>query len=65
MSRVNPAPSDGRAFTSYMSAGQTNALMQSKYGVKPHDNLAYRTFLQVNADAVQRDSRRLQTFDRK
>jgi len=60
MSRVNPAPSDGRAFTQYVSAGQYHAQLQAKYRVS--DNNAMRAFLQANAAAVKQDGRRLNAF---
>jgi len=63
MSRVNPAPADGRAFTNYLSAGQYNVMLQTKYGAA--DNNAYRQFLQRNAEAVKRDSRALKAFQTK
>ena len=57
MSRLMPAPSDGRAFTSYMSSGQREEMLQRKYGAV-NENM-YRQYLQNNANKVARD---LQTF---
>jgi hypothetical protein len=50
---VLTAPSDGRAFTSYMSAGQREEMLQRKYGTVNEN--AYRRYLQQNADKVARD----------
>ena len=53
MTRLMPFPSDGRQFTTYMSAGQREELQQQKYGVfSEHE---YRAFLQHNADRVARE----------
>lgn len=57
MTRLNPAPSDGRAFTSYLSAGQREEMLQRKYGAVNEN--AYRQYLQKNANKVARD---LQSF---
>lgn len=50
MSRMMPALSDGRAFTSYLSAGQREEALQRKYGVVNENQ--YRQYLQHNASAV-------------
>ena len=50
MSRMMPALSDGRAFTSYLSAGQREEALQRKFGAVNEN--AYRQFLQHNASHV-------------
>lgn len=51
MSRLMPAPSDGRAFTSYLSAGQREEMLQRRLGVVNENQ--YRQALQKNTRAVQ------------
>lgn len=51
MSRLMPALSDGRAFTSYLSAGQREDMLQRRLGVK--NEVQYRRALQSNADKVE------------
>ena len=51
MSRLMPAPSDGRAFTSYLSAGQREDMLQRRMGVVNENQ--YRQALQKNARAVE------------
>lgn len=46
-----PAPSDGRAFTSYLSAGQREDMLQRRMGVVNENQ--YRQALQKNARAVE------------
>lgn len=50
MSRLMPAPQDGRAFTSYLSAGLREQALQQEARVT-NDN-QYRQFLQHNAARV-------------
>lgn len=54
-----PAPSDGRALTAYLSAGQQDEYMRRKYGLR--DENEYRRFLQANAPKVANDMRLIQT----
>lgn len=58
MSRLMPALSDGRAFTSYMSAGQAEAALQRTFGAATENQ--YRKFLQHNSARVAEQLRRLQ-----
>lgn len=46
MSRLMLAPSDGRAFTSYLSAGQREEMLQRRLGVINENQ--YRQALQKN-----------------
>lgn len=57
MSRLMPAPSDGRMFTSYLSAGQREDGLQRKYKVVNENQ--YRKFLQHNSARVAADLRTL------
>ncbi len=57
MTRLMPAPADGRAFTSYLSSGQSEEMLQRKYGAMNENE--YRRYLQKNANKVARD---LQSF---
>ena len=50
MSRINPAPQDGRAFTVYNSSCGLNADIQNKFGIKSEGE--YRMFLQQNPDKI-------------
>lgn len=50
MSRLMPAPSDARAFTSYLSAGQREETLQRALGVR--SEAEYRMYLQHNSQAV-------------
>ena len=50
MSRLMPAPSDARAFTSYLSAGQREEALQRQARVT--DENQYRHLLQRNAAKV-------------
>lgn len=52
-----PAPSDGRAFTSYLSAGQAETALQRAFKT-PNEN-AYRAYLQHNSARVARELRKL------
>jgi hypothetical protein len=56
MSRLMPAPSDGRAFTSYLSAGQTEDLLMRRLGIR--NQTQYRAFLQTNPHTVLREMHR-------
>lgn len=58
MTRIMPAPSDGRTFTSYLSAGQREEALQRMYRVMNENQ--YRMFLQHHASRVAADMRRLQ-----
>ncbi len=55
--RLAPAPSDGRAFTSYVSAGQAENALQRMFGTVNENQ--YRRFLQHNSARVARQLRRL------
>lgn len=57
-SRLMPALSDGRAFTSYLSAGQAEGILQRTFGVKNENQ--YRRYLQHNSDRVAQQLRSLQ-----
>ncbi len=57
MPRIMPAPSDGRAFTNYLSAGQYEVNLQRRFGTQ--SEAQYRAYLQNNADAVADLSRRV------
>ena len=50
MSRLMPAPSDARAFTSYLSAGQREEALQRQAGAMNENQ--YRKYLQQNAAKV-------------
>lgn len=50
MSRLMPAPSDARAFTSYLSAGQREEALQRQ--AKAVNENAYRSWLQTNAAKI-------------
>lgn len=50
MTRLMPAPSDGRAFTSYISAGQREEALQRQAGAANENQ--YRQYLQKNAPRV-------------
>lgn len=50
MSRMMPAPSDARSFTSYVSAGQREEALQRQAGVA--NEAQYRQFLQNNFNTV-------------
>jgi hypothetical protein len=50
MSRMMPAPSDARSFTSYVSSGQREEDLQRQAGVV--NETAYRQFLQHNFNQV-------------
>ena len=58
MSRIMPAMSDARAFTDYTSAGQREATMQLNAGASNESQ--YREFLQTNALAVARESKKVE-----
>lgn len=62
MSRMMPALSDGRAFTSYMSSGQREEALQRKYGVVNESQ--YRQYLQHNANAVASELGAMQVVSR-
>ena len=51
MSRMMPALSDGRAFTSYLSAGQREEMLQRRLGAVNENQ--YRALLQKNTARVQ------------
>lgn len=57
MSRIMPVQSDGRAFTSYISSGQIEQLIQRKYNITTENQ--YRQFLQSNGQAVANEMRKL------
>lgn len=57
MTRFNPAPSDGRMFTSYVSSGQAEDLLRRKVGARTEN--AYRAYLQHNAARVAEMLRRV------
>lgn len=57
MPRIMPAPSDGRAFTNYVSAGQYETALQNQLGTRTEAE--YRQYLQGNATAVADLSRRM------
>lgn len=50
MTRLMPAPSDARAFTSYLSAGQREEALQRQ--AKAANESQYRQYLQHNAAKV-------------
>lgn len=56
-SRITPALSDGRSFTSYVSAGQAEDMLQRTLGVR--SEAEYRRALQHNSQAVANELRRL------
>lgn len=58
MSRLMPALSDGRAFTSYLSAGQAEDVLRRTLGVTNENQ--YRSVLQHNSARVAEQLRRLQ-----
>jgi hypothetical protein len=60
MSRINPAMSDGRAFTSYVSSGLYNNELERKFGVA--NDTQYRAFLQNNREKVMKTVTALTTF---
>jgi hypothetical protein len=53
-----PAISDGRTFTSYLSAGQAENALQRRFGVSSETQ--YRQYLQHNSALVLRELRQLQ-----
>lgn len=53
-----PALSDGRAFTTYLSAGQAESALQRSFGVSNENQ--YRRFLQHNSTRAAQELRRLQ-----
>lgn len=53
MSRLMPALSDGRTFTSYLSAGQNEDMLMQRLGI--HNQTHYRLFLQTNPHIVLRE----------
>lgn len=61
MSRINPAMSDGRAFTSYVSSGLYNNELERKFGVK--NDTEYRAFLQNNSEKVMKTVTALTMFN--
>jgi len=61
MSRINPAMSDGRAFTSYVSSGLYNQDLGRKFGIT--DDNAYRAFLQTNSEKVMKTVTALTMFN--
>lgn len=52
MTRLMPALSDARSFTSYLSSGQREEMLQRNLGVM--NETQYRRALQKNADKVDR-----------
>lgn len=58
MSRLMPALSDGRMFTSYLSAGQQEDALQRKFRIVNENE--YRRFLQHNSAHVINAVRALQ-----
>lgn len=58
MSRIKPALSDGRCFTSYLASCQYDGYMKDKYRVGGSD-AQYRAFLQGNALVAQQETRKL------
>jgi len=61
MSRINPAMSDGRAFTSYVSSGLYNNDLERKFGVT--NDTEYRAFLQNNSEKVMKTVTALTMFN--
>lgn len=61
MSRINPAMSDGRAFTSYVSSGLYNNELERKFGVS--NDTEYRAFLQNNREKVMKTVTALTMFN--
>jgi hypothetical protein len=61
MSRINPAMSDGRAFTSYVSSGLYDQDLGRKFGIT--DDTAYRAFLQNNSEKVMKTVTALTMFN--
>lgn len=57
MSRIKPALSDGRCFTSYLASCQYDQVLQNKFGQATEP--AFRSFLQANAMAAQAETRKL------
>ena len=58
MSRIKPALSDGRCFTSYLASCQYDQYMRGKFNVRGSD-AAYRAFLQTNALKAQAETRKM------
>lgn len=56
-SRLMPAPQDGRAFTSYLSAGLAEDALQRRFGVTNEQQ--YRQYLQHNSTRVAEQLRAL------
>lgn len=50
MTRLMPAPSDARVFTSYISAGQREEALQRQAGAVNENQ--YRNYMQHNASRV-------------
>lgn len=62
MSRMMPALSDGRTFTSYLSAGQREEALQRKAGAV--NETQYRMYLQHNAAKVAAELGAMQVVSR-
>jgi hypothetical protein len=58
MSRIMPVQSDGRAFTSYVSSGLLEQMIQRKYNLPTEGQ--YRAFLQKYGMQVAQELRKLQ-----
>ena len=57
MTRLMPALSDGRAFTSSLSAGQADDALQRRFGLS--NETQYRRYLQHNSTRVAHELRKL------
>lgn len=55
-----PALSDGRTFTSYLSAGQAEDVLQRRFKLMNENQ--YRQFLQHNSTRVAQELRKLQVI---
>ncbi len=59
-SRINPAMSDGRSFTNYVSSGIYNNYLEDKF--KINSDSTYRQFLQRNAKQVEKVTNSLTAY---
>jgi hypothetical protein len=57
MSRIMPALTDGRCFTSYLASCQYDQHLQAKFGQASEPS--FRQYLQANAMAAQQETRKL------
>jgi len=60
--RLMPALSDGRTFTSYLSAGQAEEALRRQFGIANENQ--YRQYLQHNSTKVAQTLRGLQVIAR-